>query len=405
MQKLNLIGLGLSFIAFFFSIEKTCKIEMRKKPDLDENSNVIKKNDNNGGLIEFLKNMTPLGLGVSASCVIDFMYSVSAGAFGSKYDPTADVVVNMIIFTILEIISFIILFYLVYGILSIFKSHGGNEKARRNVAGWTTVIVSFILIFFASQIGIYDVKPPISQEVQQNQTEEYSSSENISVDESFEGSREDIEKFGRLVLCGYWQGTNGTDLNISTDRIVEVNSKTYQENESYSYSIHSMDKNSNGTITVKAEFIQGGTSFYADFIFKDLDNVSLKNYATNETSIYQARTKPYPQHLDNNLQFIFLYGRMGNGFYMDLESLQVLEDKTGWSVNVISANMDKGGQCGDIIPMKFSISIYDGKPFFVDKNQEIPLDINDTTSSNMLRRNAFLTSYYYAFGRNYGSRF
>ena len=212
MQDLNLLGLGLSFIAFFFFIEKTCKIEMMKKPELDENGNVIKKNDNNGGFIETLKNMTPLGLGVSASCVIDFMYSVSAGAFGSKYDPTAEVVVNMIVFTILEIISFIILFYLVYGILLIFKSHGGNEKARRDVAGWTTVIVSFALIFFASQLGIYDVKPPISQEVQQNQTEEYFSSENISVEEPFEGSREDIEKFGHLVLCGYWEGANGMDI-------------------------------------------------------------------------------------------------------------------------------------------------------------------------------------------------
>ena len=131
----------------------------------------------------------------------------------------------------------------------------------------------------------------------------------------------------------------------------------------------------------------------------------LKNYATNETSTYQARTKPYPQHLDNNLQYIFLYGRMGNGFYMDLETLQVLEVQTGWSFNVISANMDKGGQRGDVIPMNFSISIYDGTPFVVDNNREIPVDINDTSGANALRRNAFLTSYYYAFGRNYGSRF
>ena len=90
---------------------------------------------------------------------------------------------------------------------------------------------------------------------------------------------------------------------------------------------------------------------------------------------------------------------------MDLETLQVVEDKTSWSFNVISANMNKGEQRGDIIPMKFSISIYDGKPFFVDNNREIPVDINDTSGANALRRNAFLTSYYYAFGRNYGSRF
>lgn len=399
MRFLYSLVLVLSFIAFIFSIEKICKIEIFKKLLLDEDDN------NDRGVIGFIKSMTLLGLGVSASCIANYIYSAANGTFGSAKIPDADTIMSTVIFAISEIISFIILFYIVYGVLSIFKSHGNNEKTRRNVAGWTTVIVSFALIFFASQLGVNDVNSLSNQGTPQNQVEEYSTSENISVEESFEGSREDIEKFGRLIVCGYWEGTNGTDLNISTDRIVEVNSKTYKEGESFNYSIRSMDKKSDETITVKAEFIQGGTSFYADFIFKDLDNMSLKNYATNETSTYQARTKPYPQHLDHNLQYIFLYGHMGSGFYMDLETLQVVEDKTSWSFNVISANMNKGEQRGDIIPMKFSISIYDGKPFFVDNNREIPLDINDTTSSNMLRRNTFLTSYYYAFDRNYSSRF
>jgi len=283
-----------------------------------------------------------------------------------------------------------------------------KSKEERKPFLFGAVAVAAITGFFAydnfHKIEVEKTRTERSQEFQQNQVAEYSSPENISVEEPFEGSREDVEKFGRLVLCGYWEGSIGTDLNISTDRIVEINSKTYVEGESFLYSIRSISKNAN-EITVQATFSQGGTSFYADLIFKDMNNMSLKNYATNETSTYKARTKPYPQHLDNNLQYIFLYGHMGSGFYLDLETLQVVEDKTSWSFNVISANMNKGGQRRDIIPMKFSISIYDGKPFFVDKNQEIPLDINDTTSSNMLRRNAFLTSYYYAFGRNYGSRF
>ncbi len=389
MEYIYLLVIFLLFAAFILSVENACKIEIFKKRSSDEGD----KNDS-VGVISFIKSLTPLGLGVSASCLASYIYSAVNGAFGTAKVPDADAMISTIIFAVSEIVSFIILFYIVYGVLSMFKSHGGDEKARRKVAGWTTVIVSFAVIFLASQLGVNDVNSISNQETPQSQ-----------VTESFEGSREDVEKFGRLIVCGYWEGTNGTDLNISIDKIVEVNPKTYEEGESYRYSIRSIDQNSDGTFTAKAEFSQGGTSFYADFIFKDLDNMRLKNYATNETSTYQARTKPYPQHLDNNLQYIFLYGRMGNGFYMDLETLQVLEDQTGWSFNVISANMDKGGQRGDVIPMNFSISIYDGTPFVVDNNREIPVDINDTSGANALRRNAFLTSYYYAFGRNYGSRF
>lgn len=98
--------------------------------------------------------MTPLGLGISASCIADYIYSAVSGAFGRIKNPEVDTLMNTVIFVALEIITFTILFYIVYGVLSIFKSHVDNEKARRKVAGWTTVIVSFALIFFASQLGV-----------------------------------------------------------------------------------------------------------------------------------------------------------------------------------------------------------------------------------------------------------
>lgn len=154
MQALGLLVLGLAFIAFIFSVEKTCKIEMFKKLELDKNGNTLKKEGDEGGFIDFLKSMTPLGLGVSASCLADYIYSASIGAFGDTKDFSADIIVSTIIFTALEIITFIILFYLIYGVLSLFKSHGGNEQIRRNTAGWATVIITFVLIFFAKELGV-----------------------------------------------------------------------------------------------------------------------------------------------------------------------------------------------------------------------------------------------------------
>ena len=219
--------------------------------------------------------------------------------------------------------------------------------------------------------------------------------------QEFEGTREDKEKFGRLIMCGYWEGERGTNLNISTDQIVEVNSKTYEKGESFRYYIHSINKDSNDTITIKVDFIQGGTSFYAELIFKDLNNMILKKYAAKETLTYRARTEPYPQHLDDSLQYVLLYGHMGSGFYMDLETLQVIDD-TNWTVNVVSANMQNGQRRN----MHMEFSLNNGIPFIsTDNGNWRAVDVEDTTGVNMLGRNAFLTSYYYSFARNFNSRF
>lgn len=151
MKALNLFVLTLSFIAYILSIEKTCKIAISKGAESDKDNNTSKKEDHEGNILE---SMTPLGLGVSASGVASFIYSASDDAFGSNDTLETDFIMSIIIFTLLEILGFIISFYITYGILSIFKSHSGNEQARRNTAGWITVVISFILLFIAFQLEV-----------------------------------------------------------------------------------------------------------------------------------------------------------------------------------------------------------------------------------------------------------
>ena len=221
-------------------------------------------------------------------------------------------------------------------------------------------------------------------------------SKNPSDEESFALTPEDREKFGRLVMCGYWTGDNDTNLDISTGEIVKIDVKTYKNTKIFNYSIRSINKNADGT-TIRAIFSRGGDSFFADLIFKDMDNMILENYSTNETSTYRVSNDPYPQHLDYNLQYILLDGSMGVGFYMDLETLQVISD-TEWSVNVVSANVDNGQRKN--ISMRFSAR--NNRPsILIDNGSWSAINLEDLTDSNTLRRKAFLTSYYYAFGCNF----
>ena len=211
----------------------------------------------------------------------------------------------------------------------------------------------------------------------------------------------DDNRAARLLLSGYWKGENDFDLNISTDKITELTSKHYESVGEFLYSVISVNEDSD-TIVVEAELIHGADAVPVNFVFKDLNNMVLINRLTDETLNYSAQNYPYPQHLDNNLQYVLLHGRMGIGFYMDLSTLQIVDDHN-WNVDVISANMDNNGQRGEIIHMKFFIK---GQPFILDRNGEWnSIDVDNTAVTNMLRRNAFLTSYYYVFGRNYGSRF
>ena len=221
-------------------------------------------------------------------------------------------------------------------------------------------------------------------------------SKNPSDGEYLDSSPEDRERAGRLIMCGYWKGDNGTNLSISTDKIVKFDAKTHKEGESFSYSVRSINKNAD-EVTIRATFSEGENFSFADLIFKDMDTMILSNYSTKEGVIYNASNDPYPQHLDHNLQYILLYGHMGAGFYMDLETLQVISD-TEWSVNIVSANVNNGRR--ENMPRRFSVR--NNIPSILrDNGSWSAINLKDLTGSNMLAREAFLTSYYYAFGRNF----
>ena len=156
MEKLFI--LVISYLAFFVAVEQICKVQIIKHIDPLEKDASVKENvkENSGehkeGVLGFLEAMTPIGFGVSASYIAEFFYSVNAGAFGNDFDnlsrtSTSDIIMDMLIFAIAQIIGFVIFFYIVYGILSAVKSHNGDERARRNAAAWTTIIVDLVAIF------------------------------------------------------------------------------------------------------------------------------------------------------------------------------------------------------------------------------------------------------------------
>lgn len=151
MEDAPLIGLMLSFCVFIVSIEKLCKIEITKPPKPAETEDTENKNKD-GGIVSFFKSLTPLGFGVSASMPAGFMYMFGNGRIINPEISLSLFVRDAVIFTLVQIIGFTIFFYIVYGVLSLVNSHNGNETARRNIAGWSSVIVNFLCIFIDSQL-------------------------------------------------------------------------------------------------------------------------------------------------------------------------------------------------------------------------------------------------------------
>ena len=144
---------GVIFLTCIFSIKALCKFEI---------FNLTKHND--GGFIGFLKIMTPLGLGLSASIFANFMYVLSNAdiIFADFMYALSNVEIIdteiflfvglVVICTLAQIIGFTIFFYIAYGVLSLVKFFNDYETARRNVAGLITVIVNFVCIFIDSQL-------------------------------------------------------------------------------------------------------------------------------------------------------------------------------------------------------------------------------------------------------------
>lgn len=151
MEDAPLIGLMLSFCAFVVSIETLCKIEIIKPPEPAETEDSAKKNKD-GDSRGFLNSLTSLGLGIGAMLLTEFGYMLKNGGIIEPKISLSYFVSDAVIFTLVQIIGFTIFFYIVYGVLSLVNSHNGNEKIRRNAAGWTTVIVNFLCIFIDSQL-------------------------------------------------------------------------------------------------------------------------------------------------------------------------------------------------------------------------------------------------------------
>lgn len=139
-------------IAFFASIIATvgcaaaCKFNVDSEPKLDENGKPIPRSDN--PVLMVFDNFNPLGLGI--------FFSVLASYILSWEDLTADrpstfeFIIEAVVFDVIEILMFVVVFYIAYGIMSAAKVNGNDEKARRNSAGWVTVVLSFILIFITA---------------------------------------------------------------------------------------------------------------------------------------------------------------------------------------------------------------------------------------------------------------
>ena len=111
MEKL--LVLVISYFAFFVAVEQICKVQIIKHIDPLEKDASVKENsvessekssgENKGGVLGFLEAMTPIGFGVSASYIAEFLYSVNAGAFGNDFEnlsrtSTSDIVMDMVIF-------------------------------------------------------------------------------------------------------------------------------------------------------------------------------------------------------------------------------------------------------------------------------------------------------------------
>ena len=142
------MGLAVMLFTVFMAMlvcSKACKIEIFKEPPRDENGNIINEEDNS--FIGILKSLNPLGWGVCLTIIADYFLSLELITY--KGQPTVDLIVNSIAFGIGEIIGVVIFFYIVYGVMSLANANSSDVTARRNTAGWVTIILNVLLTFVA----------------------------------------------------------------------------------------------------------------------------------------------------------------------------------------------------------------------------------------------------------------
>lgn len=129
----------LAYMLFILAVKEACKV-----PLIDENSEV---DENDGNIFNFFKKLTTLGWGVTVSFISEFVYALNAGGIANTHGGKADMdyALDLAIFAVFQIICFVIIFYIVYGIMSLVKSHGGNTTERRISAAWANVLINFVL--------------------------------------------------------------------------------------------------------------------------------------------------------------------------------------------------------------------------------------------------------------------
>ena len=123
-----------------------CKINVESEPRLDENGKPIPTSDH--PVIRIFQEFNSLGVGILVSIIAS--YGLSWNDLTAERPSTFEFLISAVVFGVIEFIGFVIIFYIVYAIMSAAKVSGTDEKVRRNSAGWVTVVLSFILIFIAA---------------------------------------------------------------------------------------------------------------------------------------------------------------------------------------------------------------------------------------------------------------
>ena len=141
---------GFTIMASIIACAIACKIDIDKEWKLDEQGNKIneqgkpiKEED-----IGLLGRFNSLGFGLGATVISSYLISFK-DLMRDVYS-NGDFIFSAIVFGIIEVIFFVICFYIVYGIMSAAKANGNDEKARRTTAAWVTIGLNLLLTFMAA---------------------------------------------------------------------------------------------------------------------------------------------------------------------------------------------------------------------------------------------------------------
>lgn len=217
------------------------------------------------------------------------------------------------------------------------------------------------------------------------------------------GNKDDKESimYAYKLIGGRWfPHSENNGLLISTRSIRETG--PYDETP---YKITSVSKNSK-SIDIKLDI--GGRKGEISIPKNNLNEMTFKYSSDKQAEHYYLSNDPYPRNLENNLDLIFIYGRMGHALYLDLNSIKVEKRADGeihLTENLIGADGNfiadtYNFQRTETLTLKYTI--VNGVPYSASEEGGYRvLDINDTTGSNSLSREGFLTGFFYAFGYNF----